>query len=45
MATCHMYGITNLLVKVSEEVPIFDGSALEMCNNIEKAELSSKRQE
>lgn len=37
MATCHMYGITNLLVKVSEEVPIFDGSALEMCNNIEKA--------
>lgn len=37
LAVCHMYGITNLLVKVSEEVPIFDGSALEMCNNIEEA--------
>ncbi len=42
MATCHMYGITNLLVKVSEEVPIFDGSALEMCNNIEKAGVIEK---
>jgi len=37
MATCHMYGITNLLVKVSEEVPIFDGSAIEMCRKIEEA--------
>jgi len=31
LATCHMYGITNLLVKVSEEVPIFDGSAMAGC--------------
>ncbi len=43
MATCHMYGITNLLVKVSEEVPIFDGSALEMCNNIEKAGIVEQK--
>lgn len=39
LATCHMFGITNLLVKVSEEVPIFDGSALELCRNIEEAEV------
>ena len=31
LATCHMYGITNLLVKISDEVPIFDGSAQEIC--------------
>lgn len=44
MATCHMFGITNLLVKVSEEVPIFDGSALEMCNNIEKAGIVEQKE-
>jgi len=37
LATFHMYGITNLLVKVSEEVPILDGSAIEICNKIEEA--------
>ncbi|MCX8022409.1 MAG: UDP-3-O-acyl-N-acetylglucosamine deacetylase [Syntrophorhabdaceae bacterium] len=37
MATLHMYGITNILVKVSEEVPIFDGSAREICRKIEEA--------
>lgn len=37
MSACHMYGITNLLVKVSEEIPIFDGSAIEICNKIEEA--------
>jgi UDP-3-O-[3-hydroxymyristoyl] N-acetylglucosamine deacetylase len=37
LAACHMYGITNLLIKVSEEVPIFDGSAIEICENIEEA--------
>lgn len=44
MATCHMYGITNLLVKVSEEVPIFDGSAREMCNNIEEAGIVEQKE-
>ncbi|MBP8626890.1 MAG: UDP-3-O-[3-hydroxymyristoyl] N-acetylglucosamine deacetylase [Syntrophorhabdaceae bacterium] len=39
MATCHMYGITNLLIKVSEEVPILDGSAIELCKKIEEAEV------
>jgi UDP-3-O-[3-hydroxymyristoyl] N-acetylglucosamine deacetylase len=37
LATCHMYGLTNLLIKVSEEIPIFDGSALELCKKIEEA--------
>jgi UDP-3-O-acyl N-acetylglucosamine deacetylase len=37
LATCHMFGITNLLVKVSEEVPIFDGSSKELCGRIEEA--------
>lgn len=44
MATCHMYGITNLLVKVSEEVPIFDGSAAEMCRNIEEAGIVEQQE-
>jgi UDP-3-O-[3-hydroxymyristoyl] N-acetylglucosamine deacetylase len=34
LAACHMCGITNLLIKVSEEVPIFDGSAQEICSGI-----------
>jgi UDP-3-O-[3-hydroxymyristoyl] N-acetylglucosamine deacetylase len=37
LAACHMYGLTNLLVKVSQEVPIFDGSAIEICTKIEEA--------
>ena len=37
LAACHMYGLTNLLIKVSEEIPIFDGSALELCKKIEEA--------
>ncbi len=37
LAACHMYGLTNLLIKVSEEVPIFDGSALDLCRKIEEA--------
>jgi UDP-3-O-[3-hydroxymyristoyl] N-acetylglucosamine deacetylase len=37
LAACHMYGLTNLLVKVQEEVPIFDGSAQDICKKIEEA--------
>jgi UDP-3-O-[3-hydroxymyristoyl] N-acetylglucosamine deacetylase len=43
LAACHMYGITNLLVKVSEEVPIFDGSADEICRKIEEAGIVEQR--
>ena len=44
LAACHMYGITNLLVKVSDEVPIFDGSAQEICSKIEEAGIIEQRQ-
>ncbi|HOJ71105.1 MAG TPA: UDP-3-O-acyl-N-acetylglucosamine deacetylase [Syntrophorhabdaceae bacterium] len=44
MATCHMYGITNLLIKVSEEVPILDGSAIELCKKIEEAEIVEQKE-
>lgn len=42
LAACHMCGITNLLIKVSEEVPIFDGSAQEICARIEEAGLEEQ---
>jgi len=37
MAVLHAYGITNLMVKMIEEIPIMDGSALEFCKMIEQA--------
>jgi UDP-3-O-acyl N-acetylglucosamine deacetylase len=36
MATLHAYGITNLLVKMNAEVPILDGSALELCDLLDE---------
>jgi UDP-3-O-acyl N-acetylglucosamine deacetylase len=39
MAVFHVYGLTNVLVKISGEVPIMDGSALEFCNLVENAEI------
>jgi UDP-3-O-[3-hydroxymyristoyl] N-acetylglucosamine deacetylase len=44
LATCHLYGITNLLIKVSEEVPIFDGSALDICAKIDEAGVVEQQQ-
>lgn len=44
LGACHMYGITNLLVKISEEVPIFDGSAQEICARIEEAGVVEQSQ-
>ncbi len=37
LATLHMYGINNLIVKCDEEVPNTDGSALDFCRLIEDA--------
>ncbi len=37
MAVLHAYSITNLMVKMIEEIPIMDGSALEFCKIIEEA--------
>jgi UDP-3-O-[3-hydroxymyristoyl] N-acetylglucosamine deacetylase len=42
MAVFHVYGLTNVLVKISGEVPIMDGSALEFCRLIEAEELISQ---
>jgi UDP-3-O-acyl N-acetylglucosamine deacetylase len=39
MAVFHVYGLTNVLVKISGEVPIMDGSALEFCRMVESAEI------
>lgn len=36
LAVLHIYGIDNLRIKVSEEIPIFNGSSIEFCNAIEK---------
>src|SRR5437867_2109250 len=39
MATLHGYGVTNLLVKMQAEVPILDGSALELCALLDESGL------
>jgi UDP-3-O-[3-hydroxymyristoyl] N-acetylglucosamine deacetylase len=36
MSALHAYGITNLLVKCNDEVPIMDGSAREFCTLLEQ---------
>lgn len=35
LASCHSFGITNLIVKVHTEIPVMDGSALEFCRVFE----------
>ncbi|MFN2376020.1 MAG: UDP-3-O-acyl-N-acetylglucosamine deacetylase [Candidatus Binatia bacterium] len=42
MATLHAYGITNLLVKIEGEVPILDGSAMELCSLLEQAGIDEQ---
>jgi len=42
LATLHAYGITNLLIKISNEVPIMDGSALDFCQFIEDAGIEDQ---
>src|SRR5438046_2500638 len=39
MAALHGYGVTNLLVKMQAEVPILDGSALELCALLDESGL------
>jgi len=36
LSTLHAYGITNLLIKVHDEIPVLDGSALEFCDHLEE---------
>ena len=37
MATLHAFGISNLSIKISKEVPIDDGSAVKFCKMIRKS--------
>ena len=44
MAVFHAYRITNLMVKMIEEIPIMDGSALEFCKLIEEAGIEEQEE-
>lgn len=37
MSALHAFGVTNLMVRVSGEIPVLDGSAAEFCEAIERA--------
>lgn len=39
LSVLHVYGIDNLLIKVSEEIPIFDGSAKPFCDALADVKL------
>jgi len=42
MAVLSMYGITNVLIKVDEEIPNVDGSAKDFCDLIEKTGIEEQ---
>lgn len=42
LAVLSMYGITNVLIKVDEEIPNVDGSAKDFCNLIEEAGIEEQ---
>ena len=42
LAALHCYRITNLLVKINDEVPIMDGSALDFCQMIDDAGIEEQ---
>ncbi|HLK11799.1 MAG TPA: UDP-3-O-acyl-N-acetylglucosamine deacetylase [Candidatus Binatia bacterium] len=42
MAALHAFGVTNLLVKMQGEVPILDGSALELCALLEEGGIAEQ---
>jgi len=44
MAVLHAYHITNLMIKMIEEIPIMDGSALEFCKVIEEAGIEEQEE-
>jgi UDP-3-O-acyl N-acetylglucosamine deacetylase len=44
MAVLHAYRITNLMVKLIEEIPIMDGSALEFCKIIDEAGIEEQEE-
>jgi UDP-3-O-acyl N-acetylglucosamine deacetylase len=42
MAALHAYQINNLLVKINDEMPIMDGSALDFCQLLEEAGIEEQ---
>jgi len=44
MAVLHAYRITNLMIKMIEEIPIMDGSALEFCKIVEEAGVEEQEE-
>jgi UDP-3-O-[3-hydroxymyristoyl] N-acetylglucosamine deacetylase len=44
MAVFHAYRITNVMVKMIEEIPIMDGSALEFCRMVEEAGIEEQEE-
>ena len=42
LSTLHAYRISNLLIKISDEVPIMDGSALDFCTLIETGGIAEQ---
>lgn len=42
LAVLHCYRITNLLVKINDEFPIMDGSALDFCRMVEDAGIEEQ---
>ena len=44
MAVLHAYRITNLMVKMIEEIPVMDGSALEFCRIVEEAGVEEQEE-
>ncbi len=42
LATLHAYRISNLMIKINNEVPIMDGSALDFCQLIEDAGIEDQ---
>lgn len=44
MSALHAYEISNLLVKIGEEVPVLDGSAVEFCRLLEEAGIAAQEE-
>jgi UDP-3-O-[3-hydroxymyristoyl] N-acetylglucosamine deacetylase len=44
MGVLHAYHVTNLMVKMIEEIPIMDGSALEFCKILEEAGVEDQEE-
>ncbi|MEC7641267.1 MAG: UDP-3-O-acyl-N-acetylglucosamine deacetylase [Nitrospinota bacterium] len=42
MAVLHMYRITNLLIKIGDEVPVMDGSAKDFCRLMEDGDFEEQ---